>query len=449
MNRLIQHLRVGLPDFDGSDTTDGQLLENYLTRREEAPFAALVRRHGPMVWGVCRRVLHTPQDAEDAFQATFLVLVRKAASIVPRQMVGNWLYGVAYQTAVKARAIAARRHMRERQVTDMPEPPAMSPDHWPELQAVLDQELTRLPDKYRAVVLLCDVEGKTRKEAARQLAVPEGTIAGRLARARAILAKRLTRRGVTLSGGSLAAILVQYAATANVPAAVVSSTIYAATLFAAGPVPAGAIPPPVVTLTEGVLKSMLLTKLKIGLAVVIATGLLGIGVSGIAFRASAAGDAQQKGSGGPPDRSGKHAGNPEAELRQLRAEVDKLRTEVDELKKHLRPADGKGPAVVQAAESDKPKLTIRVFPVKDLIGAVAPDDQSPPLIRIIMSVVEPTTWQREGGPGSVEYFAAGQSLVVSQTADVHEKVEALLEALLKAKIETDSRLKTTGADRKK
>src|SRR5262245_14109739 len=116
MNRLIQHLRVGLPDFDGSDTTDGQLLESYLTRREEAPFAALVRRHVPMVWGVCRRVLHTPQDAEDAFQATFLVLVRKAASIVPRQMVGNWLYGVAYQTAVKARAIAARRHMRERQV---------------------------------------------------------------------------------------------------------------------------------------------------------------------------------------------------------------------------------------------------------------------------------------------------------------------------------------------
>src|SRR5262245_30152829 len=353
MNRLIQHLRVGLPDLDGSDATDGQLLECYLARREEAPFATLVRRHGPMVWGVCRRILHTLQDTEDAFQATFLVLARKAASIVPRQMVGNWLYGVAYQTAIKAQALAARRQSRERQVTDMPEPPAASPDHWPDLQAVLDQELTRLPDRYRSVILLCDVEGKTRKEAARQLAVPEGTVAGRLSRARELLAKRLTSRGVTLSGGSLAAVLVQYAATANVPAAVVSSTIQAATVFAAGPVSAGAIPTPVVTLTEGVLKSMLHTKLKIGLAAVLAAGLLGIGVSGIAFQASAAGDPAQKGTDGPPERPGKRAGNPEAELRQLRAEVNQLRADVDQLKKQLRPADSKGPSVVPATESDK------------------------------------------------------------------------------------------------
>src|SRR5256885_11424041 len=148
MNRLIRHLRVGLPDHDGSDLTDGQLLECYLARREEQPFAALVRRHGPMVWGVCRRILHGHQDAEDAFQATFLVLVRKAATVVPRQTVGNWLYGVAYQTAAKARALAARRQLRERQVTDMPERTSASPDPWPELQAVLDQELTRLPDRY-------------------------------------------------------------------------------------------------------------------------------------------------------------------------------------------------------------------------------------------------------------------------------------------------------------
>src|SRR6516225_9442119 len=108
-----------------ADLTDGQLLENYLSRRDEAAVAALVRRHGPMVWGVCRRIARNHHDAEDAFQATFLVLVRKAASVVPREMVGNWLYGVARQTALKSRATAAKRQARERQVQQMPEPAAV------------------------------------------------------------------------------------------------------------------------------------------------------------------------------------------------------------------------------------------------------------------------------------------------------------------------------------
>src|SRR5262245_32837218 len=142
MNRLIQHLRTGLPSPDGVEQTDGRLLEDYIARREEVAFATLVRRHGPMVWGVCRRVLANHQDAEDAFQATFLVLVRKASSIVPRSMVGNWLYGVAQQTAIKARALAARRQLRERQVTDMPEPQVTSPDSDADLLSILDQELT-------------------------------------------------------------------------------------------------------------------------------------------------------------------------------------------------------------------------------------------------------------------------------------------------------------------
>src|SRR5262249_27234943 len=154
-----------------------QLLEGYVRGREEAAFAALVRRHGPMVWGVCRRVLHSHQDAEDAFQATFLVLVRKAASVVPREMVANWLYGVARQTALKARATTARRRAREKQVTAMPEPPLEQQALWDDLQPLLDQELGRLPDKYRAVIVLCDLEGKTRKEAARHFRLPEGTVA--------------------------------------------------------------------------------------------------------------------------------------------------------------------------------------------------------------------------------------------------------------------------------
>src|SRR5438094_8529193 len=147
-------------------------------------------------------------------------------------MVGNWLYGVAHRTALKARAVRARSRARERQVSAMPEPAAAPQDLGHDLQLLLDQELSRLPDKYRVPIVLCDLEGKTRKEAARQLGCPEGTVAGRLARARVMLAKRLARHGLMLSGGALAATLAQGAASANVPTGGLSSTIKAASLFA-------------------------------------------------------------------------------------------------------------------------------------------------------------------------------------------------------------------------
>jgi RNA polymerase sigma factor (sigma-70 family) len=217
ISEVLQHLRRTVLLRGGAEVTDGQLLEDYLSRHDEAALAALVRRHGPMVWGVCRRILRGYHDAEDAFQATFLVLVRKAASIVPREMVANWLYGVAHRTALKARATAARRKERERQVTEMPEPAAAEKDNWRDLQPLLDEELRRLPDKYRAVIVLCDLEGKTRKEAARPLGVPEGTVAGWLARARTMLAKRLARYGLAVSGGALGVVLSQNGASAAVP----------------------------------------------------------------------------------------------------------------------------------------------------------------------------------------------------------------------------------------
>jgi RNA polymerase sigma factor (sigma-70 family) len=256
MSEVIQHLRrAGL--------TDGQLLEDFIRRREGAALAALVRRHGPMVWGVCRRVLRNYHDAEDAFQATFVVLVRRAASVVPREMVANWLYGVAHHTALKARATATRRKRRERQVTEMPEPAAAEQEPWRDLRPLLDEELSRLPDRYRAVIVLCDLEAKTRKEAARQLGVPEGTVAGWLARARTMLAKRLARRGLALSGGLLGVVLAQNVAPAGVPASVASATITVATLLAAGEaMAAGAISARVAALTEGALKAMLPNKLR-------------------------------------------------------------------------------------------------------------------------------------------------------------------------------------------
>src|SRR5262245_4853979 len=207
---------------DGAGLSDGQLLECFLARRDDAAFEALVRRHGAMVLGVCRRVLGDAHEAEDAFQATFLVLVRKAASVVPRGRVGNWLYGVAYRTALEARTAAARRRARESQAVRRIETadPVPAGDFW----ALLDEELCRLPDRYRAVVVLCDLEGRTRKEAAHQLGWSEGTLSGRLARARALLAQRLTRRGVT-PGVLLAAALTPGGASAAVPATLFATTV--------------------------------------------------------------------------------------------------------------------------------------------------------------------------------------------------------------------------------
>jgi RNA polymerase sigma factor (sigma-70 family) len=263
INGVVQHLRATVLLRDGAGLTDGQLLADYINQSDDAALAALVRRHGPMVWGVCRRVLGNYHDAEDAFQATFLVLVRKATSIVPRQKVANWLYGVARQTALKARAAAARRKGRERQVTEMSDRAPAEPDRRPDLQALLDEELSRLPGKHRAVLVLCDLEGKTRKEAALQLGVPEGSVAGWLARARTLLAKRLTRRGVAVLGGAVAAILAPRLASARVPASVVSKTMKFASLLAAGHAIAEVIPGKVAALMEGVLKTMFLSKLKV------------------------------------------------------------------------------------------------------------------------------------------------------------------------------------------
>jgi RNA polymerase sigma factor (sigma-70 family) len=263
ISEVVQHLRRAILRHDEAGLTDGQLLVRFIEQRDEAAVAALVRRHGPMVWGVCRRILRTHHDAEDAFQATFLVLIRKAGSVRKREMVGNWLYGVAHQTALKARAMAAKQFAREKQVVDMPEPAVKEPDRSCDLQGILDQELSRLPDKYRVAIVMCDLQGTARKVAARQLGLPEGTVAGRLTRGRAILAKRLARHGLAVTGGTLAAALSQQAVSAGVPSSVLSSTIKAVTLVAAGnAATVGLISAKVVALTEGVVKAMFLTKLK-------------------------------------------------------------------------------------------------------------------------------------------------------------------------------------------
>jgi RNA polymerase sigma factor (sigma-70 family) len=289
MDAVIRHLRRAVLRQDEAAWTDGQLLGSFIDQKDEAAFEALVRRHGPMVFGVCRRVVGNHHDAEDAFQATFLVLARKASSVRPRERVANWLHGVALRTAMKAKTITAKRRGREKQVTEMPEAEAAQQDQWRDLQPLLDQELNSLPDNYRLPILLCYVEGKTIKIAAQQLGWPQGSLAGRLARGRKLLAKRLASRGVMLSAGSLAALVSQNVASAGVPTSLMSSTIKAATMIAAGQASvAGLVPAKVAALMEGMLKTTLINKLKTVTAIVLLLGLMASGAAVVTSQSAAA-----------------------------------------------------------------------------------------------------------------------------------------------------------------
>jgi RNA polymerase sigma factor (sigma-70 family) len=280
LTKVLVHTRRVALRHDGSGLTDGELLGDFLNRHDEAAFEALVRRHGPMVLSVCRRIVGNLHDAEDAFQATFLVLACKAASIMPREAVGNWLYGVAYRTALKARTTTARRRARERQGRDMPQTVAQPQAGREELELLLDQELHHLPDKYRLPIVLCDLEGRTRRAVARQLGLPDGTLSNRLATGRRMLARRLTRRGLAGLGAVAATTLVQNVAAASVPPSLLLTTVQAASLMAAGVAVKAVVSAPVAALMKGELKSMLLTKLKLVTGVLLVAAVTGLSQSG-------------------------------------------------------------------------------------------------------------------------------------------------------------------------
>jgi RNA polymerase sigma factor (sigma-70 family) len=257
-------VNAGTAASSGSEPPDNVLLERFTARRDEAAFTALVRRYGPLVLGICRRVLQHEQDAEDAFQAVFCVLARKAGTLRPGTAVGAWLYTVTYRIARKAKANQVRRHMRE---TDLPDLPA--PDHspewlWRELRPVLDEEVSRLPERFRRPFVLCCLEGKTNEQAAAQLNCPLGTVLSRLARARERLRARLTRRGLTLSAEMLAVVLGYQATAAPVGVALAEAAVQAGVRYAAGqPVPVG-----VAALADGFLKALARARLirAVGLA---------------------------------------------------------------------------------------------------------------------------------------------------------------------------------------
>src|SRR6516162_433077 len=285
MNRMVRHLKRAALLGEQKVQSDGRLLESFLSGRDEASFEMLVKRHGPMVLGVCRRVIGNLHDAEDAFQAVFLVLARKAGSIVPRDLVGNWLHGVAYRTALQARDRLGRRRARERQVKDMPQPTVAPEYDLRELHDALDQELNELPDKYRVAIVLCDLEGRSRKDVACVLKIPEGTLSSRLATGRAMLARRLARHGLALPGAALATALAEQALAALAPIqpALIVSMVKAASLAAAGQSATGLVSAEAVTLSQGVLKTMFLNKLKVisFLFLGVILGGLGAGVIGL------------------------------------------------------------------------------------------------------------------------------------------------------------------------
>jgi len=272
LSKAVEGLRGILVKQDIAGLNDADLVKLYVCRRDEAAFEALVRRHGPMVLGVCRRLLRDSHDTEDAFQAVFLVLVRKAGTLRTPGAVGNWLYGVACRTALEARKAAVRRRAKEANV-----PPRTNPrdDEWDELCLILDHELERLPEKQRAVIVLCDLEGKTRKAAARCLGCPEGTVASRLAHARVRLAKRLARHGFAVSGDTLAGLLAQNAP-ASVPTQIVAASVKAATALGFGRALPSTISANAISLTEGVLRTMLASKLRAITSVVVVTCLAAV-----------------------------------------------------------------------------------------------------------------------------------------------------------------------------
>ncbi len=258
--------------------SDAALLTRYARTRDNEAFAELLRRHGPVVLGVCRRLLVNRQDAEDAFQAVFLVLARKVESVRPPGMVGNWLYGVAVRTAKKANLAATRRWRRE-MATAMArrtDANSRSTAELSELRAVIDDELSRLPEHLRAAIVLCDLGGKSSAEVSRELGCPAGTIGARLHRARKLLAERLTRRGVSLSAAGLGAALTPEASSAAVSSSLTRATLEIAETAAAGAA-SPALSPTVQALAEGVIRTMTNGKFKLTVAAMIVGLLTGVG----------------------------------------------------------------------------------------------------------------------------------------------------------------------------
>jgi RNA polymerase sigma factor (sigma-70 family) len=278
---LVRYIRGLVIRPEQDEASDAALLGRFIAERDEGAFAALVHRHGPLVLQVCRRVLGDVHDAEDAFQAAFLVLARKAATVHPRRALAAWLHGVAYRVAFKSRSARVRRLRRALPLTDQ-----LSDRHLDpladlsarELLAVVDEEVRRLPEVYRLPVILCCLEGRSLEEAARQLGWTPGSVKGRLERGRARLHARLLRRGLTLSAALAAAEVSRGAVSATTLAQLVAATVRGALLFAARSTAADGVSAEAAALAGDVIRGMALARLRVAAALLLATCLLATGL---------------------------------------------------------------------------------------------------------------------------------------------------------------------------
>jgi len=266
------------------DRADGQLLTQFVTERSESAFEELVGRHGPMVFGACKRMLNDPHDAEDAFQATFLVLARNAAKLRRSDSVASWLHGVALRVGLNAKRQAATRREHEKEARDMIR--TESETTWRDLGPVLDEELGRLPERLRAPVVLCYLEDKSTEEAAKELGWSHGTLRGRLAKARDTLRGRLSRRGIAIGAALLASLISKNATAATVPPLCIASTVQAAvTVSAAGALASAGLSAKATALAEAALKAMAWAKVKVAACVVAAGAVVGGGAVVVAREA--------------------------------------------------------------------------------------------------------------------------------------------------------------------
>src|SRR5262245_48278320 len=275
---VLTRLRHEAAPRHAAERSDAQLLQDYRHANDQSAFTTLVKRHGPMVLGVCRRLLHDPHDAEDAFQAVFLVLARSAGSIRKGEALSSWLHGVCYRVAMRAKRDAARRRKHEGRAQPRANPPAWE-SAWRELQAVLDEEVEQLAPAYRAAFVLCCLDGLSKPEAARRLGLNENTVSSRLARARKQLQESLSRRGISLSA-VLAALAVSGAGRASVPAALARTAVQASRLGAVDAVTG--LSAKALLLAEGVTRTMTPHKYKLASVLILTLCALGAGLGVLA-----------------------------------------------------------------------------------------------------------------------------------------------------------------------
>jgi RNA polymerase sigma factor (sigma-70 family) len=326
LQSVVQYLHR-IIDVGPGAASDAELLDRFATRRDEAAFALLVYRHGPMILGVCQRVLRHEHDCEDVFQATFLTLARRANSISKKDSLASWLYKVAFRIACRARGKVSMLTNQLASLQGQSDPDADV--IWRDLRPVLDQEIAQLPESQSRPIILCYLEGKTHEEAAELLGWPKGTLAARLARGRERLRQRLTRRGWTLSAAALATVLADKTGATAISAELMRSTVQAALAYVSG-TSVAVLSAKAVALAEGVMQMMWYSKVKMAVVMLLAVALTGSGV-GWAMFAGGAGPEQaaQKPKAEP-------AGDQKADIAAMRAEIAKLRSELDVAIKEIK-----------------------------------------------------------------------------------------------------------------